>query len=80
VIGRTTVHSMQAGIYFGAVGQVREIIRRMAEELGGAATVIATGGLAEAVSQDVPEISIVDPNLTLEGLRILYERNRMEKA
>lgn len=76
VIGRTTVHSIQSGLMYGTVGQVRELIRRISEELGGSPRVIATGGLATVIAPDVPEIEAVDPYLTLEGLRLIWELNR----
>jgi len=75
VIARNTVHSMQAGIIYGYVGQVDEIVRRMKEELGGKAYVVATGGLANLIASETTEIQSVEPFLTLEGLRLLYERN-----
>ncbi len=76
VIGKNTVASMQSGVMYGAVGQVNEIVRRLKEELGGDAYVVATGSLAEVISQETREINEVNPLLTLEGLRILYERNQ----
>ena len=76
VIGRNTVAGMQAGIIFGFVGQVDEIVRRMQDELGGDTGVVATGGLANLIAPESKTIDEVDENLTLDGLRILYERNR----
>lgn len=75
VICRNTVNSMQSGIIYGFVGQVDEIVRRMREEMGGSATVVATGGLAHLMSLESSTIDIVEPFLTLEGLRMIYERN-----
>lgn len=77
VICRNTVSSMQSGIIFGFVGQVDEIVRRMKEELGEEAQVIATGGLANLIAKESRSINVVEPFLTLEGLRLLYERNKL---
>lgn len=76
VIGRNTVGSMQAGLYFGYVGLVEGLVARMKAELGGAPTVVATGGLAPLLLTGSGVVDHVDPLLTLTGLRILYERNR----
>ncbi len=75
VICRNTVTSMQSGIIFGFVGQVDEIVRRMKQELGGDAFVVATGGLANLMAQESGTIDVVEPFLTLEGLRLLHDRN-----
>lgn len=76
VIGKNTVVSMQSGIFFGFVGQVDEIVRRMKVEMESSPKVIATGGLAELISTESKQIQVVDKYLTLKGLRILYERNQ----
>ncbi|MDQ7820040.1 MAG: type III pantothenate kinase [Armatimonadota bacterium] len=76
VIGRSTVTAMQAGIVYGFVGQVEEIIRRMRAELGAPAVVVATGGWAELIADECRSIDHLDPLLTLEGLRLIHERNR----
>lgn len=75
-IGRNTVASMQSGIVFGYAGLVDAMVRRFRAEMGGKAYVVATGGLAELIAGEAETIQTVDPFLTLEGLRLLYERNR----
>ncbi|MEG1346228.1 MAG: type III pantothenate kinase, partial [Acidaminococcaceae bacterium] len=75
VICRNTVKAMQAGVIFGFVGQMDGIVTRMIEELGGKAFVIATGGFANTMAAESSLIDVVEPFLTLDGLRILYERN-----
>jgi len=74
-IGRNTIHAMQSGTYFGYVAQVDGLVHRMKEEMG-EAKVIATGGLARLISEESTMIEVVDPFLTLDGLRIIYERNK----
>jgi len=76
VVGRNTVHSMQSGLVFGYVGLVDGICGRMAEELGFGPKVVATGGLAPLVAGLSKAIAEVDEHLTLDGLRIIFERNR----
>lgn len=79
-ICKNTVSAMQAGIYYGFVGQIDGIVNRIKEELNlPNVSVIATGGLAALVSSGSTTIDIVDPMLTLEGLLILYEKNRPER-
>jgi type III pantothenate kinase len=76
VIGRTTVGSMQSGLYFGYVGLVEGIVERMRGELGRTAGCIATGGLAEMIAPDTAAIDTVDRDLTLHGLRLIWMRNQ----
>lgn len=76
VIGRNTVSSMQSGIVYGFAGQVDAIVRRIKAELGADAKVVATGGLAEMIAGESCEIDLVNPYLTLEGLRLVWERNQ----
>lgn len=76
VICRNTVTSMQSGIIYGFVGQVEGIVKRMQEEMGQEAYVIATGGLANLIAQETSIINAVEHFLTLEGLRIIYDLNK----
>lgn len=76
VIGSSTVNAMQSGLYYGYAGLVDAMIARMIDELGTAPRVIATGGLAHAVAPAARSIELVDDTLTLEGLRLVYERNK----
>lgn len=79
VIGKNTVAALQSGIIFGVAGQIEGIVRRMAPELSpgdpGAVKVIATGGLAPLVIDEVDRIDAYEPWLTLIGLRLVFERN-----
>ena len=75
-IGTTTETSMQAGIIYGFAGQVDEIVAKFREQLGEGAKVIATGGLAELIAAESRTIQVVNPLLTLEGLRLMYEGSR----
>lgn len=75
-IGRNTVHSMQSGIVFGYVGLVDGLVARLEQEMGGEVRVVATGGLARLIEPESSTIDEIDEYLTLEGLRLLYERNQ----
>lgn len=76
VIGTNTVDSMRSGILFGYVGLVEGMVARFRQELGAGMRVIATGGLAEVIARETHVIELVDPWLTLKGLRMIYEMNR----
>ena len=75
VVGRSTEESLQAGVFYGAVGQVDAIVRRIAAEERIRPMVVATGGLASAIAAYSETIEKVDPDLTLHGLRVIYELN-----
>jgi len=75
-IGRNTVAAVQSGLVFGYVGLVEGIIARFKRELGEEAKVVATGGYAELLAPETSAIDVVDLNLTLTGLRMIYELNR----
>jgi type III pantothenate kinase len=75
-IGRTTAGCLQSGIIFGFAGQADAMVRRIAEEIGGRPRVIATGGLAGLVAEATSTIELVDPMLTLDGLKLIYGRSR----
>ncbi|MCI0855142.1 MAG: type III pantothenate kinase [Chloroflexi bacterium] len=75
-IGKNTVSALQSGLLFGYVGLIEGMVARFKEELGGAATVIGTGGWAEMIARETKVFDKVDPDLTLHGVRLIYEANR----
>lgn len=75
IVGRTTAHSLQSGVIFGYAALVDGLVARLETELGFPCEVIATGGLASLIIPHSRSVKTIDPNLTLEGLRLLYERN-----
>ncbi|HHY20192.1 MAG TPA: type III pantothenate kinase [Firmicutes bacterium] len=76
IVGKNTVASMQSGLFYGYASQVDGIVLKMQQELGWHAKVIFTGGLASLLSEGCQTVDEVNPNLTLEGLRLIYELNQ----
>ncbi len=78
VIGKNTVTSMQSGMIFGYAGQVEHIVSKMKEEMNdkGDIKVIATGGMASLIALATDSIDILEPNLTIHGLKYLYDMNK----
>jgi len=76
VIGSSTVAAMQSGLYYGYAGLVDGVLEKMIEEIGEKPRVIATGGLAQLIATGSKFIELVDDTLTLEGLRLVYERTQ----
>jgi type III pantothenate kinase len=75
VIGRSTIPAMQSGIYWGYVGMIEGLVARIQGEYGDHLKVIATGGLAPLLAEGTTVIEVIDPDITLDGLRMLAERN-----
>lgn len=75
-MGTNTIHSMQSGVVFGFAGLVEGLVKRLRAEVGEDARVVATGGLAELIANETPVIELVEPNLALIGLRLIYALNR----
>jgi type III pantothenate kinase len=76
VIGKNTIQYVQSGLIIGYAGLVEGLVGRMQDELGSQCTVIATGGLADVIAHETTAIDLVEPYLTLQGVRLIYEMNR----
>ena len=76
VIGRHTEQSLRSGLFHGYVALVEGLVQRVREELGQDAPVVATGGLARVFESELGFLEAVDPRLTLEGLRLIWRKNR----
>jgi type III pantothenate kinase len=76
VIGQTTIGAIESGLFFGYLGMVEGLVKRITAELGGKSTCIATGGLASLIAPETNLFTAVEPDITLHGLRIVWERNR----
>ncbi len=75
-IGHTTVGAIESGLFYGYLGMVEGLVKRITDELGGRATAIATGGLAPLIAPETSIFAAVEPDITLVGLRIIWERNK----
>jgi type III pantothenate kinase len=79
VIGTNTIAHMQSGLYYGYIGLVDGILEHMIEDLGVQPTIVATGGLAKLIVEGSKHVTKIDHMLTLDGLRLIYEKNRNAK-
>jgi type III pantothenate kinase len=78
VIGKSTIEGMQSGLYYGYIGLIKELLKRIKAEMEGNPHIIATGGLANVIVPEIKEVKEVVPELTLEGIRIAWEKcNKM---
>jgi len=75
-IGKNTVQAIQSGLFYGYVGLIECMVARFTQELGGKAKIVGTGGWAELFARETDVFDVVDPDLTLHGLRLIYEANR----
>jgi type III pantothenate kinase len=77
-IGKNTILALQSGLIYGFAGLVEGLVKRIKKELGGEAKVVATGGLANLIANEVDCIDAIEPELTLLGVRIIYEKNKTQ--
>jgi type III pantothenate kinase len=75
LIGRNTVHSIQSGLYHGYAAMINGMLERMKAEMDGAPRVVVTGGLSSVLAEDLHGVDLIDPHLTLEGLRLIHVKN-----
>ena len=75
VIGKSTIEAMNSGIYFGYISLVEGLIKRIEDEYGKEMIVVITGGLLGVFENSIPKVNYVEPDLTLEGLRMIYQSN-----
>lgn len=80
IIGRSTIPAMQSGVFYGYVGLIEGLLSRITHELGQSPSLIATGGLGKLFAEYVPAIEVWDPELTLRGLLLIYNKNRKNAA
>ena len=74
-IGKSTIGGIRSGLYYGYIGLIKEILKRVKSEMNGKPVVIATGGLAGLIAPELKEVKTVVPELTLEGIRIIWGKN-----
>jgi len=79
IIGKSTEESLRSGIFYGALGQIDAIVKRIKKKINGKVKVIATGGLASLIASESETIEKNDPGLTLKGLNIIYKRVKLKK-
>jgi len=75
LIGRNTVHSIQSGLYHGYAAMINGMLKRIRAEMEGEPRVVVTGGLSAVLADELEGVDLIDPDLTLEGLRLIHQRN-----
>ncbi len=78
-IGTNTIAAMQSGIVFGYIGMIEGIVKRIRQELGARAKVVATGGYSRIITKETSVIDIINPDLTLIGLNVIYQMNKLQR-